>query len=170
MGTWIVDPFKEKRYPPGTTPIVLPTVPGRMTPAEITEELVNSNVDGGSGFQGMDQHIYNVIRLNKRNKADSQEGKQWVSSGCCRVIISERLGKLWMSQGHVAFHYRMIPVRPYNMPTITCFNCGKPGHLAKFCRGDPHCRNCGGGHPMRDCPRQQTRRVGEHWHDHQDTT
>ena len=48
------------------------------------------------------------------------------------------------------------PERRRNKPPIVCYNCGKPGHIAKDCKQDEtkliQCFSCrGNGHISRDC-------------------
>jgi hypothetical protein len=72
-------------------------------------------------------------------------------------------GRMERDQGHQHPQGKPSQFRHPNRPPVTCWRCGKPGHMSRECRTQPDTRSCFGcgqrGHIARECPVGRQRQV-----------
>ena len=103
--------------------------------------------------------IRSATRLQRRLSQGPQAGT-WSPAASIKITADPEIVAKFLSLGSVVFHLHSHEVAPFTSITPTCFRCGVPGHIAKFCRGTARCRSCGaqGSHETRNCPH----RAGRH--------
>lgn len=108
--------------------IILKGIPMDVSLEEVREniELENSNI-----------LVSKLYRLKRRERTS---GLMVDSQSVCMEIRGETIPKSLILLKCV------IPVSPY-IPTVRmCYNCGRFGHLSKFCDYEERCLTCGGPH------------------------
>jgi hypothetical protein len=134
--------------------VVVRGVPLSTFEADAQADIASSNAGRLEGFAAaadIATALQSVTRL-KRRRAPGGEGPPWVPSTSLRLRVDCRLGEALLERGSIVLGYRLRPLALYEEPLLTCFNCGREGHVSKFCRSPPHCGGCGGRHALRDCP------------------
>ena len=137
-----------------TIPVVVRGVPLSTSEDEAATDIAAGNAGRLEGFTAAADilaALKSATRL-KRRRPHGSEGPPWVPSTSLRLRVDRRLGTAMLERGHLVLGYRLHTVAPYEEPLLTCFHCGREGHVAKYCRSPPRCSGCGGGHVFRECP------------------
>lgn len=118
--------FELKKISKKNPTIIVYAVDGTYTEEEFIEQIAMHN----EGIEKQD------IKVKGQQKKESDLSTNWI------LETTPQAFQQFVSLGKVKIQWSRYNTKEYIRPTI-CYNCGKYGHISRFCRGDPKCDNCG---------------------------
>ena len=153
LGLWHSLP--SSAHPP-LSAIVLTGIESSWTPDALLAELRSTNAHRLTAFD-LERGIRQAVRLNRRNPAattGAPDAPSWIPSRSVKLVGEAALCDAILSLGVLSVGCVLRPVRPFEATPRECPRCLQYGHLLRYCRNEPLCRECRGPHLSSDCPRR----------------